>query len=142
MGALERSTLVGFGVGMRRLFLIVTALAVAGCLDPSPTPGPGTITATVVGPNGAEGAAVLVLLESGVTNVVGVGDTEAFSESTGDATQIVLINETGGALTFTATVSDVSLPPAHVVQQVAGPDDELRSDVTAYSLEYALEGER
>lgn len=121
---------------MRRLLPIVSALVLAGCLDASPGPGPGTVTARVVGPNGAEGAAVLVLLESGVTGVVGVGDTEAFSETAGDGTRVVLINELGGELTFSANVSDITLPPAHVVQQVAGPDDELRDDVTVYSLEY------
>ena len=121
---------------MRRFILIAMALVVAGCLEEAPVSGPGTITATVVGPNGAEGAAVVVLLEAGVTNVEGVGDTEAFSEPGANATQVVLINPTGGALTFRADVTDTTLPPASVVQQVAGPDDELRPDVTVYSLEY------
>lgn len=123
---------------MRRLLLIATAFLVAGCLEESPGPGAGTVTATVVGPNGPEGAAVVVLLGSGITNVTGVGDTEAFSEQHDDGTQIVLISQNGGTLTFTATIPDLSLPPAHVVQQVAGIDDELRSDVTAYSIEYVL----
>lgn len=123
---------------MRRLVLTLMLLAVAGCLDESPTSRAGEVIATVSGPNGAEGAAVVVLLEAGVTDVAGVGDTEAFFEQRGDATQVVLINEVGGDLIFTARVSDVTLPPGHVVQQVAGPDDELRSDVTAYSIEYSV----
>lgn len=121
---------------MRRFILIAMALVVGGCLDEAPDSGPGTITATVVGPNGPEGAAVVILLEAGVTNVVGVGDTEAFAEQGADATHVVLINQLGGVLTFRADVSDTTLPPASVVQQVAGLDDELRSDVTVYSLEY------
>ncbi len=116
------------------LALMVVAVA---CSDEAPVAGPGTLTATIVGPNGAEGAAVVALLGDGVTGVTPFGETEVRARVGAASTQIVLIHPTGGDLTFQVAVSDTTQLPAFVVQEVAAPTDELRSDVTAYRVEYA-----
>lgn len=95
------------------------------------------MTATLVGPNGAEGAAVLGLLGDGLGDVSAVGTTEVYARAGDNSTQIVLINQNGGSLTFQIAVADTTQPPAAVVHQVAGPDDALRSSVDGYSVEFS-----
>lgn len=118
-------------------FAIVGLLVLAACSDEAPVAGPGTFTGELVGPNASEGAAVVVLIGDGIQSVGSVGDSEAHASIGSEATQVVLINQVGGALTFTVAVADTTQPLTALVQQVAGPDDELRSDVTAYSVEFA-----
>ena len=64
-----------------------------------------------------------------------VGDTEAYAVTSGQTTRIVLINQSGGALTFGVNVEDVSRPLVALVREVAGPDDMLRSDLAGYRVE-------
>ncbi len=98
--------------------------------------GPGTMTATLAGPNGAEGAAQIVILDEAVDGITPIGDTEVYSQAGIGSTQIVLINQVGGELTFQLAVADTTQPPPTVVQEVAGPDDELRTDLSDYAVEY------
>ena len=121
----------------RSLMLFAALVAIAACSDEAPVSGPGTMTATVVGPNGAEGAALVVLLGDGIGEITPLGDTEVYSREGGTSTQVVLINQLGGDLSFQVAVADTTELPAWVVQQVAAPDDALRSDVAEYSLEYS-----
>ena len=119
------------------LLIATTPLGCAACGD-DPVPGPGTLTASLVSPSGDEGAAVLLLLGDGVESVASVGDTEAFASFSPaeSQTRVVLINELGGTLTFELEVANVLEPPTWVVEEVAGPDDELRSDVGGYRVEF------
>ena len=41
----------------------------------------------------------------------------------------------GGLLEFRVALADMTQKPDVVVVQVAGPDDELRADVTGYDVE-------
>ena len=116
--------------------LLLLAGLLAGCSDESPVSAPGTLSATVVGPNGAEGAAVVLLLGDGVQSVSALGPTEMHAGSGSSQTRVVLIHPTGGDLMFEVAVADTTEPPAWVIEEIAGPDDELRSDVGAYSLEF------
>jgi hypothetical protein len=118
------------------VFLLLAGL-LAGCSDEAPVSAPGTLTATVVGPNGVEGAAVVVLLGDGVRSVAPLGTTEMYSGSGSSQTRVVLIHPTGGELMFAVAVADTTEPPAWVIAEVAGPDDQLRADVAAYSLEFS-----
>ncbi len=120
-----------------RLALAALTLLAVACAD-DPVPGPGSLEAAVVSPNGDEGAAVLLLLGDGVDAVAGLGDTEVYaSTSTSESrTRVVLLHPTGGRLTFRVDVSDVTQPPAWAFEEVAGPDDELRTDVSGYSVEF------
>ena len=120
-----------------RLMFFAVLVATTACSDEAPVSGPGTMTATLVGPNGAEGAALVSLLGDGVGEITGLGDTEAHTEAIVGGTQLVLINQVGGDLAFEVAVTDTTNLPAWVVSQVAGPDDELREDVAAYSLAYS-----
>ena len=121
---------------MKRLAIAFAALVVVGCSDEGPVSGPGTMTATVAGPNGPEGAAVVIILDEAVEAVSPVGDTEVYSRVGGSATHVVLINQNGGELSFEMAVADTTQPPVALVQEVAGPDDELRLDVTDYVVEF------
>lgn len=118
--------------------LLTAALLLAACsTDEGPRSGPGTMTATLSGPNGPEGAAVVTLLGDGVGAVTAVGGTEVHSRSGDGGVRIVLINEVGGDLLFRVAVADTTQPPSTVVVEVAGPDDELRSSVDGYTVEFA-----
>lgn len=119
-----------------RLRFFAVLLATVACSNQAPVSGPGTMTVTLVGPNAAEGAALVTLLGDGVGKITGLGDTETFTETTVEGTQLVLINQVGGDLGFQVVVTDTTDLPAWVVSQVAGPDDALRADVGAYSLAY------
>lgn len=122
----------------RRLLLTAAALLLAGgCSDEGPVSGPGTMTATLVGPNGAEGAALLSLLGEGVGAVSPIGTTEVHFRAGATETRVVLVNEAGGELSFRVAVADTTQPPAVVIEQVAGPDDALRPSTDAYSLEFS-----
>ncbi len=116
--------------------LATAALVLAACGD-DPVPGSGWLNATVVGPNGPEGAAVVLLPGEEVDAVEGVGGTEAWARADTAGVRIVLVHPTGGDLAFEVAVDDVSLPVAWVVEQVAGPDDVLRADVSGYSVTFA-----
>jgi len=112
----------------------LAVIALGACSDEGPVSGPGTMTATLLSPNGAEGAAYVLLLGEGIGDVTPLGDTELFSEASAAATQLVLINQTGGELAFEVAVADTTQPPEAVIQEVAGPDDALRT-LTGYTLE-------
>jgi hypothetical protein len=110
-------------------------LGVAACVDAAPPLGPGTVTATLHSPNGAEGAAVLQLVGEGVVSVEAVGDTEVYAVTSAYETRVVLVNQVGGTLAFQVALADLGRPPVSLVREVAGPDDELRGDLSDYRVE-------
>ncbi len=122
---------------MRRLLALLLVVGLTACGDEGPPPGPGSLVASVVGPNGAEGAAVIHLLGDGVTAVRAAGGTEVFVREYDSRARIVVVHPTGGDLTFEIDVQDVTTPPSFVVDAVAGPDNSLRSDAAAYSVAVA-----
>jgi len=119
----------------KRLLPLLALATLAACVGEGPKSGPGTMTATVVSPNGAEGAAVVFLLEEDLGAISGVGATEVYAYSANGSTQIVVIHPTGGELVFEVAVPDTTQPPAFVLAEVAGPDDELRGSLSGYTLE-------
>ena len=121
---------------IRTLSLLLCTLLVA-CSDEGPVSGPGTMTATVVGPNGDEGAALVILVGDNVGALTAVGGTELHHRVGSTETQVVLINPAGGVLAFQLAVADTTQPPQAVIQEVAGPDDELRSSLVEYSLVFS-----
>jgi hypothetical protein len=122
-----------------RNLLFVAPLLLAACTDLGQPQGPGTFTATLRSPNGLEGAAVVLLVGEGVLGVDPGGDTEAYTVTSGGTTRIVLINKSGGTLAFDVAMADLSRPPLALVREVAGPDDELRTDLAQYRVEFSLE---
>jgi len=124
---------------MRRLAAGLMAsgvvLLATACGDAGPKSGPGTLTASVLSPNGAEGSAVVELFGPGMGEV-GALEGRVFSEQRGDTIRVVLIrDDDGGDLRFTVAVADTTQPFTGTVLEVAGPDDALRAAVSAYSLE-------
>ncbi|MGD2047516.1 MAG: hypothetical protein PVH96_14970 [Gemmatimonadota bacterium] len=117
-----------------RLLLLGMLVGSVACFDSGAPPHPGSLTATVQSPNGDEGAAVVRLLGDGVLGVHGAGATEAYSATSADGARVVLISMPGGALTFDVEVVDTGRPPSVLFQQVAGPDDELRDDISGYRV--------
>jgi len=105
-----------------RLLFLLTALTGCGS-EPS---GPGTLTATVVSPNGDEGSAVVALYGSGLGEVTAL-EGRVFSRAVGDTLHVVVVNPDGGPLRFTVRVDDVGSLPTGAVLEVAGPDDALRT---------------
>lgn len=121
---------------MRRIIGVLAVLTAVGCGNEGPVAVPGTIRAAVVGPTATDGAAVIVLVGEAIESVAPVPPSELFASVGDEGTQVVLIHPTGGRLEFSVAVSDTTRPISAVVQEVAGPDDALRADVSAYSVEF------
>jgi hypothetical protein len=77
----------------------------------------------------------VVLTGEGLLGAVGLGDTEVYRSGGSGSTRIVLVNRVGGDLAFQIDMADTTRLPTAFIEQVAGPDDELRVDVAAYRLE-------
>ena len=114
-------------------FLALSLLV--ACTDHSP-PGPGILTATLKSPNGAEGAAVVVLMGPGIGEVTPVGSNQLYSNASLDEVRIVLINQNDGTLAFRVEVADTTIEPAAIVEEVANPDNLIRSTLDGYQLEF------
>ncbi|MEQ9399636.1 MAG: hypothetical protein RJQ04_10780 [Longimicrobiales bacterium] len=114
----------------------VAALAVGACGDEGPISGPGTLTAVVSSPNGSEGAAVVTLIGEGVGAVTAL-DGWLFEERIADGVRVMVVNDQAGPLRFQVALADTTQRPVGTVEEVAGPDDVLRSLATAgYTVEF------
>ena len=114
-------------------FLALSLLV--ACTDQSP-PGPGILTATLKSPNGAEGAALVVLMGPGIGEVTPVGSNQLYSNSSLDEVRIVLINQNDGTLAFRVEVADTTIEPTAIVEEVANPHNLIRSTLDGYQLEF------
>ncbi len=104
---------------------LVGATLAAGC-DSGPK-GPGTLSATVTGPQ-MLGAVLLEISGDGIEGFEGQGDTQAYSASLGvqpgEAARhrVVLVSASGGALHFGIRVMDrASVAPTATVISTATP---------------------
>ena len=120
---------------IQSLVLAGALLSAGACGDAGPVSGPGTLTAVVVSPNGAEGAAVISFPSMGV-GAIGAVSGEVFSLVDGGTVTVVVINEPGGELAFSVTLADTTQRPVGLVEQVAAPNDELRTTLAGYTLEF------
>ena len=114
-------------------FLALSLLV--ACADQSPA-GPGILTGTLKSPHGAEGAALVVLMGSGIGEVTPVGSNQVYSSSNLDEVRIVLINQNDGTLAFRVEVADTTIEPAAIVEEVANPHNQIRSTLDGYQLEF------
>jgi hypothetical protein len=114
---------------------VLTALLIGACGDAGPESGPGTLTATVHSPNGAEGSAVVTFFGEGIGELIPVTG-RIFQQRRGDTLRVVLVNDEGGELSFGVSVADTTRPPMGLVLEVADADDRLRSITAGYSLEF------
>ncbi len=117
-------------------FAFMAVLVVAGaCGDAGPVAGPGTLTAVVVSPNGSEGAAVISFPSSNI-GAIGAVSGEVFSRIDGGTLTVVVINEPGGELAFSMALADTTQQPQGVIEQVAAPNDVLRTTLAGYTVEF------
>lgn len=119
---------------IRLLLATFVAVFVGACGDQGPVPAAGTFAVTVVSPNGAEGAAVVVLVGEGLREASAV-EGRVFSDRRGDTLRVVVAQEPAGTLQFLIAVDDTTQRPTGSVLEVAGPDDQLRPALAGYVLE-------
>ncbi len=120
--------------GLRTAALAVL-LPLAACGGEGSVPGPGTLTATLVSPNGAEGAALVEFFGDGIGAVSAV-DGPLWQRSRGDTIRVFIVSETGGTLRFAVEVADTTRKPKGVVLEVSDPADEVRTSLSGYALEF------
>ena len=119
---------------LRRLltFIVVIAWAV-GCDDGPPVPG--ALRVYVVSPNGLESAAI-VELDGLFDQVEAAPSGTVFSEVTDGRTRIVVIMRSQGDVWFQVFVPNINEPPTATVLEIAGPSNDLRSDLDGYRLQF------
>ena len=121
---------------MRHWILAVFAIAatgLAGCEGSTKPDGPGTLTAELVSPNGAEGAAILDVVGS-VDTFTGSSDVSVHTTPIANGTRVIVVRLNPGTLQLSLRVPDVSNPPAITVVEVAAGDDKLRPSVAGYQV--------
>ena len=114
--------------------LLLTAVGCGG--DVGPEIRPGFLTASLVSPNGSEGAALISIVG------VGLGDVESaaarvFTFSLADTTRILLVLDTPGDLSFRISVPDLDNPPLWTVLQVADGENAIRPDLSEYRVRFS-----
>lgn len=120
-----------------RLLISAVLLAVVGCGgDVGPEIRPGFLTASLVSPNGFEGAALISVVGVGLGNVESTGG-RVFTFSRGDTTRILVVLDAPGDLGFRISVPDVGTPPVAMVVQVADGGNALRADLSAYRVSFS-----
>ena len=78
----------------------------------------------------------MVLMGPGIGEVTPVGSNQLYSNSSLDEVHIVLINQNDGTLAFRVEVADTTIKPAAIVEEVANPDNQIRSTLDGYQLEF------
>lgn len=128
-----------------RWFIVVSIMTITSCggggsNDQSMPAQESTIERTVVtvrleSPNEREGAA-LITFDQILGDITETGTTQTFRSDIDGTTRLVLMNTSGGQLSFVTILSDISQPPSVTLLQVAGPDDLLREDLGPYSVTF------
>ena len=98
--------------------LLLFAVLLTACGSDDPAPAPGLLTATLVSPNGAEGAAQVRLFGDGILEIRAL-DARTFSNARGDTVNVLVVRDQPGDLRFQVSVADISRVPSAVVLEVA-----------------------
>lgn len=122
---------------LARLALGGALLAFAACDggNPKEPPMPGTLTATLVSPNGGEGAVLLELTGEGVGDVALASGGHVFVEGTSPK-RVLLVFDEPGTTRFTVEVPDVGDPPAVRFVEVVAPNNQVRASLSGYKVEF------
>ncbi len=128
---------------LRMLATVFSALCLSatatGCdfLGLSGPSGPGELHANIVSPNTLDGAAVVEITGGSGLTWIASDDGQVFYEQDGGTTRIVIILDDPGPITFRVRVDDVAELPSATVIQVADGDNELRTSLSDYEVEWA-----
>jgi hypothetical protein len=121
---------------------IVSALIICttatGCdfLGLSGPSGPGELYASIVSPNTLDGAAVIEITGGSGLGSITSDNGEVFYEHDGGTTRLVIILENPGPITFRVRVTDVAELPSAMVIQIADGNNELRTSLSDYEIEW------
>lgn len=123
---------------IRRILIVPAALALAAC-DPGGT-GPslegGTFRAVLQSPNGAEGAALLEMEGTGITDFTAPAG-ELLGTSQGTPRRMVFLKEPAGTIEFQVTVEPGNeLPTVRVLEVVDGADVP-RASLNGYRVNFS-----
>jgi hypothetical protein len=125
---------------MRRVSSFVRVLFAGGCAVLAACSGDGPTqelngaVARLASPNGAEGAAVIEVAAT-VDDVEVVGG-EAFLRASNGVTRIAVVLDQPGTIRFGLPRLPRGSGPAATVVQVADGNNELRTDLSAYRVDY------
>lgn len=109
-------------------------LASTACDNSTPPNTAGTLTAVLVSPNGAEGAAILDVAGTVESFGADTGIT-VFTTPSATGTRVIVVRMTPGELSVRLALEDVSKPPTVSVVEVADGDDKLRQSLSGYRVE-------
>lgn len=118
---------------MTRTSLLYSTLAVllVGCgTEPVYT----AFDATLISPNGLEGAAVFEL-DGEYDNVQSVSAAEVFAHADGGKTRVVVLLGDPGEITFTVLPDIAGEPPTAQILEVADGSNQLRASLADYRLD-------
>ena len=117
-------------------FALLLALALlAGCDSTAPKRPGELVTATLVSPNGAEGAAVLEFTGPGVREVTSEA-ARVFARTSGDVTRVVVVRDQPGTIQLRVRLADPTRKPAAAVVEVAGGDDAVRPSLAGSRVDF------
>jgi hypothetical protein len=116
--------------------LVLWVGALSSCGTNSP-PQIVEITGRLVSPNGNEGAAVIEIdgLVSPVIYGENAGD-EFHPGSVGGMHRVVIVKSEPGEISFTLFLNGTAELPTATVIEVAGPDDQIRTSLDGYRVEF------
>ncbi|HEX2205979.1 MAG TPA: hypothetical protein VHG91_21870 [Longimicrobium sp.] len=121
---------------LARLAACAALLALGACDDPpADPPTPGTLTATVVSPHGAEGAVLLELSGEGVGAVTAPAGQRIFTQGT-DPVRVLLVLPQPGQARFSVAVADTKEEPEVDFLEVADGANQLRPSLAGYRVEF------
>lgn len=96
---------------------------------------PGVLTASLVSPHGPEGAALFMIVGSGI-EVSPLGGAMHSSQSA-DTTRVLVIRTVPGPIDFLISVPDITRVPSVTLVEVAAGDNQARGSLQGYSVSVA-----
>jgi hypothetical protein len=118
-----------------RLLVAVLALSL-GCVSVPGEPISRKLNATLVSPNGDEGAALIELTGSGLGELT-VREGRAFTAGTEQSVRAVIVLDEPGKRRFQIEMDDPNAAISATVLEVADGDNEVRASLAGYDVEFA-----
>jgi hypothetical protein len=120
----------------RARWLLLAALALAGCSDGAVAPFGGALNLNLTTPNTDDGAVLFTLSGASVDSVVPVNDQVFFARSDPRTLQVIVTGSLQNGTIARIYVPDIRLAGRYTasVQQVAARGSYLQRDAAPYSL--------